>query len=102
MGFGARPIHHGRKRVLIDHDIDDRRLTAGKRASNCALKIFRSRDPLAMRAEYSRQCAEIRIVVIDCEEAPAIVLILKCALVAQTLVVKDDVDHGDVLAHRGL
>src|SRR5688500_13932794 len=77
--------HHRRQGVLVDQHVDDRRLAAVESPLDRAFEVPRASDLLAVRTEDLRERAEVGILVIDGEEAPAIVLVLESALVAEPL-----------------
>src|SRR3954467_13664146 len=95
-------VHDRCQRVLVDHDVDDRRQVALKRALQRGRERRRVADALAVRAEDARKRGEVDVAVIDTEEPSAVELLLESALVAEPAIVVHHAYHRDALAHRGL
>src|SRR5687767_2324373 len=75
-------VDHRRERVLVDQHVDHCGLAARERALERTFELAGTRDLLAVGAEDARKRAEVRVLVVDREEAPAVVLVLERALVA--------------------
>ena len=75
----------------MDRNVDDRRKAAFASRASVRGEVRRLFDALAVRAEAARERAEVHVVVIHGEVAPAVELLLERALVAEPAVV---VDHS--------